>query len=62
MPTIRRIIWGLRNLNHGYHEINRRAAVEQEMWNCVHGKSLMPDADKLREWALRLGVPDEFRK
>ena len=40
MPTIRRIIWRLRNLNHGYHEINRRAAVEQEMWNCVHGKSL----------------------
>lgn len=59
---LRRIIWKIRNLRDGFHELNRRAAVEQEMWNCVNGKSPMPDSAKLREWALRLGVPKEFKR
>ncbi len=58
---IRRLLWRLRNLRSGYHELNRRAAVEQEIWHCVTGKQPMPDKEKLRDWALRLGVPTEFQ-
>ena len=42
-------------------ELNRRAAVEQEMFNCINGKRMMPDKDVLKDWALRLGIPDEYR-
>lgn len=59
---IRRLLWRLRNLRDGYHELNRRAAVEQELWNAANGKSPLPDREKLREWALKLGVPEEFRE
>lgn len=41
--------------------LNRRAEVEQELWDCSHGKRPLPDAGKCRELALRLGVPDEWR-
>lgn len=60
--SLRRLLWRLRNLRDGYHELNRRAAVEQELWNAANGKAPMPDREKLRDWALRLGVPDEFRR
>ena len=58
---IRRIIWRLRNLRSGYNELNRRAKVEAEMWECIAGKRAMPDKNTLRDWAIRLGVPEEFR-
>jgi hypothetical protein len=41
--------------------LNRRAAVEQEIWDCWYGRAPMPDKDKLAEWARRLGMPDEVR-
>ena len=41
-------------------EINRRAAVEQLMFDAARGKRAMPTADELRAWALRLGTPDEL--
>lgn len=59
---IRRICWRLRNLRDGYHELNRRAKVEAEMWECIAGKRPMPDKNTLRDWAIRLGVPAEFTK
>jgi hypothetical protein len=43
---------------HYGHEINRRAAVEQEIWNAVNGRTPLPDVEQLRKWALRLGVPE----
>lgn len=59
---IRRLYWRLRNWRDGYLELNRRAKVEAEMFECVAGKRPMPDKQKLREWALRLGVPDAYRR
>lgn len=59
---IGRLLWRLRNLREGYHELNRRAKVEAELFECVSGKRPMPDKQKLREWAVRLGVPEAFRQ
>lgn len=58
----RQLLWRVRNLHNGYHELNRRAKVEAEMFECAAGKAPMPDAAKLREWAIRLGVPEGFKK
>ena len=58
---IRRLYWRIRNLRDGYHELNRRAGVEAELWNAANGKAPMPDRAKLKEWALRLGVPPAFK-
>lgn len=41
--------------------LNRRAAVEQYLFNAAAGKSPLPDANKCRELAIRLGVPSEFK-
>lgn len=41
--------------------LNTRAAVEQEMWNIVKGKAPLPDVEKCRDWARRLGIPEELR-
>ncbi len=41
--------------------LNRRAEVEQELWDCSRGKKQLPDAEQCKQWALRLGVPDEWR-
>lgn len=43
-------------------DLNRRAAVEQEMLDAAAGRSPMPDAAKLRDWAACLGVPDWMRE
>lgn len=45
-------------LKHHPHEVNRRAAVEQQMWNVVNGKAPLPDIETIRSWATKLGVPD----
>ena len=60
--SFRRLVWRLRNLRNGYHELNRRAKVEVELFECVAGKRPMPDKQQLREWAVRLGVPEAFRR
>jgi hypothetical protein len=40
--------------------LNERAKVEQEMWNYIkHGKAA--DALTLKDWACRLGIPEEYR-
>ena len=37
--------------------LNRRAEVEQKLWLAAGGGPL-PDREKCRGWALRLGVPE----
>lgn len=37
--------------------LNRRATVEQWMFDAANGKRPMPDASELRQWALKLGTP-----
>jgi hypothetical protein len=39
--------------------LSRRAAVEQLMFDAANGKRPMPAADELRQWALKLGTPEE---
>lgn len=41
--------------------LNRRAEVEQELLDASRGKRPMPNQVQLRKWAMRLGVPDEWR-
>lgn len=41
--------------------LNRRAEVEQELFDASRGKRAMPTADELRAWAVKLGVPVELR-
>ena len=42
-------------------DINRRAAVEQELLEVAAGKRQPPSPERCKELALRLGVPDEFK-
>ena len=42
-------------------EINRRAAVEAELFDMAAGKKPLPGADDCRRLAIKLGVPDEYR-
>lgn len=58
----RRLIYAIKTFRDHGANLNRRAAVEQEMWHCVNGKQPMPDKEMLREWALRLGVPAYFKE
>ena len=46
-------------LTHASKALNRRAVVERYLWNAAAGKQPLPDADKCRELALKLGMPDE---
>lgn len=41
--------------------LNRRAAVESELLECASGKRPLPDKEKCRELAARLGVPAEWK-
>jgi len=41
--------------------LNRRAAIEAELFDMASGKRALPDAARCRAMALELGVPDEFR-
>ena len=43
-------------------EINRRVPVEQYLLDCANGKRELPDRDKCRELAQKLGVADEDRR
>lgn len=55
---MRRWLQLLRNFRNYPKELNRRAKVEQQMWDCYHGKAELPDKEQLRLWALELGVPE----
>lgn len=46
--------------NHG-DELNRRVTVENYLWACHAGKKLLPDRDKCRELAIKLGVPTKVK-
>lgn len=48
--------WLLRN--HG-KSLQKRVAVERYLYNCVEGKNPLPDKDKCRELANKLGMPPE---
>jgi len=39
--------------------LNRRAEVEQQLFDVANGKRTLPTAVECREWALRLGVPSD---
>lgn len=41
--------------------LNERAKVEQELIDCANGKRTLPGKEQCREWAMRLGVPAEWR-
>lgn len=62
MKTIRRWIYIIRTFKNHAKDLNRRAGVEQELWNCYHGKRELPDKEQCKKWALTLGVPDSFNK
>lgn len=38
--------------------LNRRAAVEQWMFDAARGKRPMPTPEELRAWAIKLGTPE----
>lgn len=40
----------------------RRVRVENQLWLIVQGKRPPPDVRECHEWAVILGVPDEFRE
>ena len=41
--------------------LNRRAEVEQELFDAARGKRPLPDAEQCRKLAVRLGVPDKWK-
>lgn len=43
-------------------EMFRRVKVENELWLCAFGKRELPTKEECRDWALILGVPEEFKK
>lgn len=42
--------------------LNERARVEQELLDVANGKARLPDREQCRKWAVRLGVPQEWRE
>lgn len=41
--------------------LNERVEVENELWKMARGKKPLPDKDKCRELAFKLGVPKKYR-
>lgn len=41
-------------------ELNRRAVVEQTLWDIANGKRDVPTREECREWAVKLGVAPEL--
>jgi hypothetical protein len=39
--------------------LNARVKVENELWQVVIGAAELPTREKCREWAQRLGIPDD---
>lgn len=42
--------------------LNERARVEQELLDAANGKAPLPGREQCRQWAVRLGVPQEWRE
>ena len=59
--SARRGVYVVRNYRNYAKDLNRRAAVEQQLWDCFHGKRTLPDRQQCAEWARKLGIPDEYR-
>lgn len=59
--ALRRFLLRHRWLRDYEKSLNRRAQVEQELFDVANGKRPLPDRDKCRELALRLGVPDDWK-
>lgn len=59
---LRRWRWVLVNFRNYPKELNRRVEVENELLMAASGKAPLPDREKCRELAMRLGVPDCWRK
>lgn len=56
MKTFIRWLYVIRTYRNYANYLNVRVKVEQELWNCYRDKSPLPDKEKCREWAIRLGV------
>lgn len=41
--------------------LNRRAAIEEQLWAIFHGKRPPPTPEECREWAIKLGIPEEYQ-
>lgn len=61
VASVRRFLMRWRWMRDYEISLNRRAAVEQELWDCANGKRLLPDKQQCEDWARRLGVPDKWR-
>lgn len=44
------------------HDLNRRVTVENRLWAAAAGDRPPPDANECRDLALKLGVPDSYRR
>jgi len=55
---IRRLKYKIIFLYHYAKSLNRRVEVEQYLLNCANGKTPLPDHDKCKELALKLGTPE----
>ena len=42
-------------------QYNRRTYVEKRLRDCARGARELPTAEECREWALKLGIPTEYR-
>jgi hypothetical protein len=40
--------------------LNRRATVEQYLWDVANGRREAPTPEEARAWAIKLGVPSGF--
>ncbi|MSW53301.1 MAG: hypothetical protein F2817_20745 [Actinobacteria bacterium] len=40
--------------------LNARVKVENELWQIAIGAAPLPDKEKCREWAQRLGIPEDM--
>lgn len=58
---LRCLIATWRWVRHYEKSLNERVKVEQELFDCASGKRVMPTREQCRQWAMRLGVPPEWR-
>ena len=59
---LRRWWQGFQNYRNFSAELNRRVGVENELLMMAAGRKPLPSAEKCREMAMKLGVPDSWSK
>jgi ABC-type dipeptide/oligopeptide/nickel transport system ATPase subunit len=59
--TIRRFFLRQRWMRDYEKSLNRRAQVEQALFDVANGKEELPSREQCREWAMKLGVPEEWK-